>query len=54
MLNQSDATESCPSEIETLYKSQLVEILVRFDVIDANFKICCSLQRESYSFEIEL
>ena len=35
MLNQSDATESGPSEKETLYKSQLVAILVYFEVIDA-------------------
>jgi hypothetical protein len=34
-LNQNDATESCPSEISTLYKSHLVEILVRFEVTDA-------------------
>ena len=34
VLNQSDATECGPSEIEKLYKSQLVAILVCLEVTD--------------------
>jgi hypothetical protein len=35
MLNQSYATKCGPSEIGTLYKSQLFAILVCFEIIDA-------------------